>query len=120
MQVAGADDVDEGALRGVDADRGAPACVQRFPSELERAAVELVQAAWRPQDRACVAARDRDVDGGRDGVDQPVAGQGALKAERGAGDAFGDLDQVYVSGWRVGPAVDAPPTDITAPVSRRR
>jgi hypothetical protein len=66
-----------------------------------------VQATWCPQSRAPVAAWDGNVDRGWDGVDEAVAGQGCLKAERGAGDTFGKLDQVRVRRRGASPSVDA-------------
>ncbi len=44
-------------------------------------------------------AGDRDVDGGGDGVDEPVPGKRGLQAQRGYRHPFGDLDQANV-GWR--------------------
>jgi hypothetical protein len=57
--------------------------------------------------RARLAARDRDIDRGRNRVDELVAGERRLQAKRRAWSTFGDLAQVEVSGRRVGPPVDA-------------
>lgn len=105
--MASANDVDERALSRVDADRGASANVERFPPQVERGTVELVKTAGRLQDRPCIAARDRDVDCGRDRIDQPVAGERRLQAKRRALNALGDLDQVQVDRRGIGPPIDA-------------
>src|SRR5262249_21784767 len=89
-------------------DRPPSANVQRPTTQLEGARLELVYAAGRPERRPRVAAAwDRDVNGGRDRVEEAVAGQRRLPAQRCPGGAFGDLDQVRVGGRRIGPAVDA-------------
>jgi hypothetical protein len=69
--------------------------------------VELVDARRRLERRASASSGDGDVDGGRNGVDQAVASERALQAQRGVRDALGNLDQIGVGGRRIGPAVDA-------------
>jgi hypothetical protein len=71
--MANPDDVDDGALGRIDAQRRARADLERFPPQVKGVTVELVQAAGRLQDWPRISAQDRDVDGGRDGVDEPVA-----------------------------------------------
>ncbi len=107
FQVSQPNNVDQRALGRVDTDGASRADIERFTAELEGAGGELVQASWRLQRRSAAAARDCDVDRRRNGVDEAMAGERRLQAERGERNALGDLDQVGVRGGCVRPAVDA-------------
>ena len=101
------DGVDEGTLRGVNADLPSPANLDRLTSEFEGALVELVQADGRAELRPRGAPGDGDVDRGWDGVDEVVPCQCRFQADCGRGYPLGDLDEVVVSRRGVGPAVYA-------------
>ena len=103
--MANPDDVNDGALGRIDANRSAGTNVECFPPEVEGLTVKLVQAAGRLQDWPRITARDRDVDGNWDGIDEPMASESRLQAESGAGNTFGDLDQVVICHRRVGPPI---------------
>jgi len=66
-----------------------------------------VDAGRRLQGWSSASPGDGDVDGGGDGVDQAVARERGLQAQRGVRDPLSDLDQVRVGGWGISPAVDA-------------
>src|SRR5262249_61904074 len=103
--VAQPDDVEEGTLRRVQPDRPPSANVQRPTTQLEGARLELVYAAGRPERRPRVAAAwDRDVNGGRDRVEEAVAGQRRLPAQRCPGGAVRDLAPIRGGGRRNRPA----------------
>lgn len=77
------DDIDKRALGRIEAERPSGAHIDRLAPQIEGLWVELVQTARRSQRRASAAARDRDVDRSRDGIDEALASQSALEAERG-------------------------------------
>jgi hypothetical protein len=107
FEVAEADAVDQGPFCRVQPERAPGPDLELVASQLERPGVELVDARRRLQGGASASSGDGDVDGAGDGVDQAVARQRGLQAQRGTRDPLGDLDQVEVGGWGIGPAVDA-------------
>ena len=102
------DDIDDGALRGVDAHWLTAPQVEQLTSQIECARVELVKADRCPEPWPGAAAGNRDVDGGGDRVDEMVPGQCRLQANRGRRDSFGDLDEVIVSRGSIRPPIHTP------------
>lgn len=100
------DGIDDGAFRGVEAQRSPGANVEQFPLQVKGAGIKLVQAAGRPQRGAGAATRYRDINRGGDRVDKAVPGQRGLQAQRRPGNPFRDLHQVIVGRRGVRPAID--------------
>lgn len=95
-------DIDECALRRVNADRKLVAEGESLSAELKRLAVEDVNIDRFAQGRNAAAARESDVDTRRDDVRQTVAGD---QAERSSRRAMRDLQQILIDLGRISPAI---------------
>jgi hypothetical protein len=90
-----------------------------LPSEFEGGLAELVQADGRPELRASAAPGNGDVDGGGDRIDEVMARQCRLQADRGHRRPFRDLDEVEIGRRSVGPSVrTAAERDDVSPVAK--
>jgi hypothetical protein len=99
--------VSDAPLRAVEPDALPGAQVEDVPAEVEGGRVEAVPADRGVQRRSAGAARQRDVDLGRDVVYELVPGQRRTQAQRGPRCAGGDGLQVVVAAGEVGPLVQA-------------